>query len=241
MAKKEFLSGASDSYLLLAGWSTVPCCHSQSWCDRRWWPGPSCALWWLSLHTRPSAPWWLLTTFLKMKTNVSCDYSQNENDNIKSALLVMWYSLAKLCCLLAHTCRICSWSGVIFSMDFIRLSKANRSKEKTFVNTLFQAFTQIFTNCLTAKQIPEIISPPRTVSWTRGTHPDVVLAQTLPDPIALGIDRYYHMVDSLRDRVLSLQVHPCGKVHYALGQFLHVKGMQCGWTNNHLEKKMGTI
>lgn len=90
-------------------------------------------------------------------------------------------------------------------------------------------------------EISVILSQPRTVSSIWETHPDVVLAQTLPDSIALGIDRYYHMVDSLRDRILSLQVHPSGKVHYALGQLLHIKGMQCGWTNNHLEKKMVTF
>lgn len=59
------LNSTDSSYLLLAGWSTVPCCHSRSWCDRRLWPGPSYALWWPSLCTRPSALWWLLTTFLK--------------------------------------------------------------------------------------------------------------------------------------------------------------------------------
>lgn len=32
---------------------------------------------------------------------------------------------------------------------------------------------------------------------TRGTHPNVVLAQSLPKAIVLRIDRHYHMMDSL--------------------------------------------
>lgn len=36
------------------------------------------------------------------------------------------------------------------------------------------------------------------------THPDVVLAQPLPQVISLGVDRYHHMVDSLWNRVLAL-------------------------------------
>lgn len=59
-------------------------------------------------------------------------------------------------------------------------------------------------------------------------HPDVVLAQPLPQVITLGVDRHHHMVDSLGNRVLALQVHPCGKVHDALRQLLHVKRMQRG-------------
>lgn len=51
---------------------------------------------------------------------------------------------------------------------------------------------------------------------TRETHPDVVLAQTLPEAVALGIDGNDHVVDRLGDRVLPFQVHPCGEVHDAL-------------------------
>lgn len=50
-----------------------------------------------------------------------------------------------------------------------------------------------------------------------GSHPDVVLAQPLPEVVRLRVDRHHHMVDSLRNRVLALQVHPGGKVHDALG------------------------
>lgn len=67
-----------------------------------------------------------------------------------------------------------------------------------------------------------VLGPPR------GTHPDVILAQTLPEAIVLRIDRHYHVVDSLGNRVLPLQVHPSGKVHDALRQLLNVKRMQCG-------------
>lgn len=63
---------------------------------------------------------------------------------------------------------------------------------------------------------------------TRGTHPDVVLGEALPEAVVLRIYRHYHVVDALGDGVLALQVHPRGKVHDALRQLLYVKRMQRG-------------
>lgn len=68
----------------------------------------------------------------------------------------------------------------------------------------------------------------------------MILAQTLPEAVALRIDRNDHVVDRLGDRVLPFQVHPCGEVHDALRQLLHVERMQSGRTNNHLEKRKRT-
>lgn len=103
----------------------------------------------------------------------------------------------------------------------------------------------------TAKQIPAASPPPDSLPYkadyvtmkcvlvpTRGTHPNVVLAQSLPKAIVLRIDRHYHMMDSLGNWVLPLQVHPSGKVHDTLRQLLYVKRMQCGWTHDDLEKKI---
>lgn len=56
-----------------------------------------------------------------------------------------------------------------------------------------------------------------------GTHPDVVLAQALPEMVALRIDGHHNVVDSLWNRILPLQVDPCGKVHDAFRQLLHIK------------------
>lgn len=122
MAEKHNLNGTNASYLLLAAWSTVPYCHSRSWCDRRLWPGPSCALWWLLLCTRPSALWWLLTTFLKWTSMffvieaLIYDYGWKENANLKSMFLFIsqlslcWGTSNKRCCLKA-------WAHKLYSSD----------------------------------------------------------------------------------------------------------------------------
>lgn len=70
------------------------------------------------------------------------------------------------------------------------------------------------------------------------TNLNVILAQTLPEAIRFGIYRYDHMVDGLRDRVLSFQIHPCWEVHDALRQLLNVKGMQSCRTHDHLGEKV---
>lgn len=76
---------------------------------------------------------------------------------------------------------------------------------------------------------------------TQQAYPDAVLAQTLPEAVALRIDGHDHMVDGLGDRVLPFQVHPRGEVHDALRQLLHVEGVQSGRTNNHLEKSDSSV
>ena len=48
------------------------------------------------------------------------------------------------------------------------------------------------------------------------TNLNAILAQALPEAIRFGVYRYDHMVDSLRDRVLPLQIHPCWEMHDAL-------------------------
>lgn len=156
------------------------------------------------------------------------------------------------------TCRIGSWSGVIFGMDFIRLSKTKQIKEeRLFLIRYSHIIYELYCASLLKRRVESftmlqkqskylflsvVIFPTMKcvlgVSW--GTHPDAILAQALPEAIALRIDRYDHMVDSLRDRVLPLQVYPSGKVHDALGQLLHVKRVQSGWANNHLEKKIAS-
>lgn len=68
----------------------------------------------------------------------------------------------------------------------------------------------------------------------------MILAQTLPEAIALRIDGHDHMVDGLRDRILPLQVYPSGEVHDALGQLLHIERMQGGRANDHLEERKST-
>lgn len=45
----------------------------------------------------------------------------------------------------------------------------------------------------------------------------MALAEALPQMVALRIDGHHYVVDSLRNRVLPLQIHPGGKVHDALG------------------------
>lgn len=76
---------------------------------------------------------------------------------------------------------------------------------------------------------------------TQDAHPDAVLAQTLPEAVALRIDGHDHMVDGLGDGVLPFQVHPCGEVHDALRQLLHVEGVESGRTNDHLEKSVSSV
>lgn len=124
--------------------------------------------------------------------------------------LICWSNLD----VLSLTSRISSRSGVIFSVDLISLDIWWR---KHFINL---AFMELITDNQ-SQRLPS-------------THPNVILAQTLPDAIRFGIYRYDNMVDGLGDRVLPLQIHPCWEVHDALRQLLHIKWMQSCWTNNHL-------
>lgn len=261
---------ADSAYLLPAAWNTAPCCHSRSWCDRRLWPGPSCALWWPALRTRPLAPWWLRTTFLRRRHAVLFQIT----DYATSVLFSVMFSnrclvkggfshirgmksfliLSYLQNWLLAWCYL--WRGLHPSVD----NETDQRRETlsmchfkaVIVNltsaTIRPVIDWSYTWCIPTSRMCWILvfdsNIFATMNWvlspTWGTHPDVILAQTLPEAIALRIDGHDHMVDGLRDRVLPLQVYPSGEVHDALGQLLHIERMQSGRANNHLEERKST-
>lgn len=261
---------ADSAYLLPAAWNTAPCCHSRSWCDRRLWPGPSCALWWPALRTRPLAPWWLRTTFLRRRHAVLFQITHYATSvlfsvmfsnrglvkggfshirGMKSSLILSYLQnwLLAWCYL---------WRGLHPSVD----NETDQRRETlsmchfkaVIVNltsaTIRPVIDWSYTWCIPTSRMCWILvfdsNIFATMNWvlspTWGTHPDVILAQTLPEAIALRIDGHDHMVDGLRDRVLPLQVYPSGEVHDALGQLLHIERMQSGRANNHLEERKST-
>ena len=62
----------------------------------------------------------------------------------------------------------------------------------------------------------------------------MVFAKPFPESVSFGIHWDNNMVDSIWNRIFSFQINPGGKVHDLLRQFLHIKGVQSGWANNHL-------
>lgn len=54
-------------------------------------------------------------------------------------------------------------------------------------------------------------------------YPNVVLPQSLPNPVSFWVDWHYHVMDRFWCGIFSLQIHSCGEMHDLLWEFLHIK------------------